>query len=152
LEFSLNLVEPTGHLLAVQWLTNGSPVPEATNSSLILLPSALGNGVHTISAQVADSTPLVRTDPGNSLRQTRTWTLTVNLPWLQLTAPRSLAAGGFTFHVAGLAPQGFAIWASTNLVDWQSVATNALVNGHSDYTNTSATNLARQYFRAVTPP
>ena len=102
--------------------------------------------------RVTDPTPLVRTDPSNTLSQTLTWTVTVTQPQLQLTAPRWLVPDAFTFRVTGVAPQGFAILASTNLVDWQAVATNFLVNGSYDYTNASGLDWSRQFFRAVTPP
>jgi len=117
-----------------------------------LLPAALGNGVHTVMGRVTDPTPLVRTDPSNTLSQTLTWTLTVTQPQLQLTAPRWIFPDAFTFRVTGVAPQGFAIFASTNLLDWQAVATNFFVNGYYDYTNASGESLTRQFFRAVTPP
>lgn len=152
LNFAVTTLQPSSHALSVQWLTNGTEFPEATNSNFMILPASLGNGIHTVSAHVVDSSPLVRTDPVNSLSQTLTWTVTVIQPQLQLTAPRWLGPGGFTFRVAGVAPQGFAILASTNLVHWQSVATNTLVSGQYDYTNTSGTNLPRQFFRAATPP
>lgn len=152
LSFSVSLIEPTGHALTIQWLTNGTPVPEATNTSLALPATALGYGSHTVSGRVTDPTAWVRTDTSNWLSQTLTWTVTVIQPQLQLTASRWLGPGGFTFRVAGVAPQGFAILASTNLVHWQSVATNTLVSGQYDYTNTSGTNLPRQFFRAATPP
>lgn len=152
LSFSLSLIEPTGHSLAIQWLTNGAPLPTATNASLVLPATALGYGSHTVSGRVADPTPWVRTDPSNWLSQTQTWTVTVIQPQLQLTAPRWLGLGRFTFRVLGEAPQGFAILASTNLVDWQSVSTNTLVNGHYDYTNPSGTSFSQQFFRALTPP
>ena len=52
-----------------------------TNPTFTLLPTALGNGHHTISA-VADSTSLVRNDPTNLLAQTVTWAVNVNLTQL----------------------------------------------------------------------
>jgi hypothetical protein len=152
LSFSLNLMEPTGPVLAVQWLTNSSPVPAATNATLTLEAAVLGVGSHTVSARVTDPTARVRTDPGNLLSQQLTWTVMVTQSQLELTAPRWLGATGFTFRVTGVAPQGFAILASTNLINWQSVATNPLIGGIYDYTNTSATNRPQQFFRAVTPP
>ena len=152
LNFNLSLLKPTDHALAVQWLTNGIPVRDATNSAFLILPEALGDGTNTVSARVTDSTPRVRTDANNLLSQTQTWTLILDLPQLHLTSPQWLVAGGFTFRVTGVAPAGFAIQASTNLVSWAAVATNSLVGGHYDYTNTSGSNQPQKFFRAVTPP
>jgi len=152
LNFSVTPLQPATHALQVQWLTNGTALAEATNSTCTILPASLGNGNHTVTARVADDTPLVRTDPGNALSQTLTWTVTVTLPQLQLTAPRWLASGAFTFRVAGFAPQGFALLASTNLLHWQTLVTNTLVNGYYDYTNANAADQPAQFFHAVALP
>jgi len=152
LNFSLNQLQPTGHALAIQWLTNGTPITGATNASLGLMPADLGNGSHIVLGRVTDTTPLVRTDTSNLLSQTLTWAVTVSLPQLQLTAPRWLGGGKFAVHMAGVAPQGFSIQASTNLLNWLSLSTNTLVNGQYDYTNTQGTNFPIRFFRAVTPP
>jgi hypothetical protein len=152
LSFALTVMQPAGHALNVQWLTNGTAISGATNSVLTILPAALGNGTNSITGRVIDSTPLVRTDMSNLLSQTLTWNVTVNLPQLQLSAPRWLGAGGFAFRISGVAPQGFAIHASTNLSNWTSIATNNLVNGQFDYTNQSGASFPVRMFRAVTPP
>jgi len=152
LNFTLTPMEPDSHPLDIQWLTNGTPVPGATNSTFTISPAALGSGTQTVVARLMDFTPLVRTDTSNWLRQTLTWTVTVSVPPLQLSAPRWLGGGKFAVHVAGVAPQGFSIQASTNLVKWLPVSTNTLVNGHYDYTNTQGTSIPIRFFRAVTPP
>lgn len=152
LNFALTVLHPITHALNVQWLTNGIPIAEATNTAFTILPAALGNGTNTVSGRVIDATPLVRTDPTNWLSQTQTWTVAVNLPQLQLSAPHWLGAGKFSVHVAGVAPQGFAIQASTNLMNWAAIATNILVNGQYDYTNAQGTSHPFRFFRAVTPP
>ncbi len=153
LSFTLTALQPASHALAIQWLTNGVSVPYATNLVFPVLPAALSNGAYNkVAARILDPTALVRTDPSNLLSQTLTWTLNVNLPQLQLSAPRWLAGGKFALHVTGVAPQGFSIRASTNLLTWLSVSTNALVNGQYDYTNTQGTNFPIRFFRAVTPP
>lgn len=152
LSFALTVLHPATHALNVQWLTNGTPVAEATNTTFTILPAALGSGTNTVSGRVTDPTPLVRTDTSNLLSQTLTWTVNVNLPQLQLSAPRWLGAGKFAFRISGVAPQGFAIHASTNLSNWTPIATNNLVNGQFDYTNQSGASFPVRMFRAVTPP
>jgi len=152
LSLALSVLQPATHALRVQWLTNGTAIAGATNSVLTILPAALRNATNTVTVQVTDFTPLVRTDASNLLSQTLTWTLTVNLPQLQLSAPRWLGAGKFAFRISGVAPQGFAIHASANLSNWTSLATNNLVNGQFDYTNQSGASFPVRLFRAVALP
>jgi len=152
LNFALTLLQPSTHALAVQWLTNGAAAANATNANFSIAPVALGNGTNTVTASVMDPTPLVRTDTSNLLSQTRSWTVTVSIPMLQLSAPHTVPGGGFAFRVSGVAPAGFAVQASANLAAWTSLTTNMLVNGQFDYTNFGGSNLPIRLFRAITPP
>ncbi|MCL4785305.1 MAG: hypothetical protein KJ070_00725 [Verrucomicrobia bacterium] len=151
-QFALTTLQPIGHTLTVQWLTNGIPIATATNTTLTVSPDSLNNGLNVIAAQISDPTPFVRTDPQDLLRQTVTWMVNVSLPAMELSAPRWLNSNQFAFRISGVAPQGFAIQTSTNLTDWASVATNFLVNGQFDYTNQAGANPSARLFRAVTPP
>ena len=151
LTFAVSLLQPATHALSVQWLTNGVTVAGATNSSFSILPALLANGTNTVTARVNDSTPWVRNDPTNYLVQTQAWTLTVSLPLLQLKSPRWLGGGKFAFQVAGIAPQGFVLQGSSNLVIWTPLTTNPLVNGVFEYTN-QVGGLPVRFYRAFTPP
>ena len=151
LTFSLTLLQPATHNLSVQWYTNNTAVPGATNPACTVSPVPLGNGNHTVSAVVRDDTPLVRNDPANLLAQTVTWALNVNLPQLRLDSPLWLARGEFAFRIAGNAPQGVVVQSSTNLLNWVSLATNPLVGGQLWYTNPSAAASPRTFYRALTP-
>ena len=128
-----------------------APASDATNLTFQLSPGSLGNGAHTVRAVVNDSTPLVRSDPGNLLRGTNTWSVTISLNELGLIDPLFLSDGRFRLTVTGNAPQGFVIQASTNLVNWTPLSTNNLSGGRFDYTNSSQTNTAR-FYRAYSPP
>lgn len=152
LNFAITAVQPTGHPLSIQWLTNYVPVGGATNPAFSTSSMTLGNGNHTVSVRVADTTPYVRTDSSNLLTQTLTWNVSVAVSSLTLNAPRWLSSGAFAFRVSGVAPQGFAIQVSTNFTNWIALSTNDLVNGHLDYTNYNGSSLPLQIFRAVTPP
>ncbi|MBE0540175.1 MAG: hypothetical protein IH623_02210 [Verrucomicrobia bacterium] len=152
LEFSLAMVQPSSHALSIQWLTNGTPVPDATGNTFRVLPELLSNGLNTITAQVVDPTPLVRTDPTNVLAQTVGWAVDVDLPYLQLDEPRWLDGGRFTFRVSGVAPEGFLIQASSNFTVWTPLLTNSLVNGQFQYTNLNSGQFASRFFRAVVLP
>jgi hypothetical protein len=152
LSFALTTLQPTNQSLTIQWLTNGIAVLGATNAGLTIPPIALYNGTNTVTAQVTDLTPFVRTDTSNLLSQTLTWNVNVSLPHLELSTPRWLGTGTFAFRVSGVAPQGFAIQSSTNLADWTPVATNTLVNGHFDYTNEATADFPVRMYRAVGLP
>lgn len=150
--FSVTTLQPLNHNLSVQWFTNNVTVTGATNPTFILSPTSLGNGSRTVKAVVNDATDLVRNDPTGSLRQTNTWNLTISLNDLALVSARYLNANQFRFTVAGSAPAGFVIQASTNLLDWTSLSTNNLNGGRYDFTNSNLTNLNRRYYRTVSPP
>jgi hypothetical protein len=150
LTFGLALLQPATHSLSVQWYTNSMALSGATNPNLILSPTALGNGHHTVSAVVRDNTSLVRNDPTNLLTQTVTWTLNVNLVQLRLDSPLWLTGGKLAFRIVGNAPQGVVVQGSTNLLDWVRLATNSLGAGQFWYTNSSAGTSPRTFYRAVT--
>jgi hypothetical protein len=152
LTFSLTLLQPSSHQLTVQWSTNGTPLPGATNAVLTLSPLGLGNGVHQVRAVASDPTPLVRNDPTGLLLQTVTWTANVSILQLSLDSFASLPGGDFAFRVNGYAPAGFTVQSSTNLTAWLSLNTNYLTAGQFWYTNYGAGTVPRKFFRAVTPP
>lgn len=152
LNFTVAPMQPTGHGLTIQWLTNGTLFVGATNSVFSITPMSLGNGSNTISVQVTDPTTFVRTDLSNRLSQELTWNVNVALLYLELSSPRWVAPDTFAFRVSGAAPQGFVVQASTNLADWTTLSTNYLVNGAFDYTNQNVVNAGIRLFRAATPP
>ena len=152
LTFTLSLLQPTTHNLNVQWFTNSVVRSGATNLSFTLLPIALSNGTNRISAEVKDTTSLVRNDPTNLLSQMVTWTVDVNLPQLRLDSPLWLTGGKFAFRVCGNAPQGFVIQSSTNLSNWAPLATNYLVAGQFWHTNSPTGSSPRKFYRATALP
>jgi hypothetical protein len=61
-----------------------------------------------------------------------------------------MTAGGFQMRVNGLAGAGPAIvYASTNLVDWESILTNSPVVGSWDLLDADATNRPMRFYRAA---
>ena len=150
LNFSVSILQPTTHGLSVQWQTNGVNVPDATNTSYAFDPAAFTNGNHSLRAIVRDDTTWVRNDPGNLLRATNTWSVTVALPKLWLEAPQALAGGQFRFTVRGSNVTNFTVRASTNLTSWTSLSTNALSSGQFSFTNGAS--LPHRFYRAVAPP
>jgi hypothetical protein len=65
----------------------------------------------------------------------------------QLNSPAQLPAGGFIFLVSGTAPQGSILEASTNLLTWVPLATNAPTSTPFWVTNSSPRSLQFQFFR-----
>jgi len=150
INFTVSLLQPATHNLTVQWQTNGVTVSGATNASLSLDSETFANGTNLVTALVRDQTSLVRNDPSNLLSQNLTWTVNVSAPQLRLDSPQTVSGGKFAFQISGNAPLGFSIQSSTNLVNWTPVVTNSLLMGYFWYTNQSS--VARQFFRARTPP
>jgi hypothetical protein len=148
--FSVAALQPLSHALAIQWQLNGTDLTAATNSTFIFNPDGVTNGSHALRAIVRDETDWVRNDPANLLASTNTWNVTVSVPRLWIESPVALAGGGFRFTVRGSAVTNFTIKASTNLANWTSLSTNALVAGQFNFTNVSG--LPLRFYRAVAPP
>jgi hypothetical protein len=152
LSFNISVLQPRTHNLTIQWRTNGVVVAGTTTSNFSLSPALLGNGSHTIQTEVRDGTAAVRVDPTQLLAQTVNWNVNVSLLELRLDSSQRLATGAFSFRISGVAPQGFVIQGSTNLLDWIPLATNSLAGGEFYFTNGSAFDLSNRFYRAVTPP
>ncbi|MCX6896588.1 MAG: M64 family metallo-endopeptidase [Verrucomicrobia bacterium] len=148
--FSLTQLQPSTHNLDIQWLTNGVPVPGATGATFSFTPASFTNGNNVLRARVTDGTTLVRTDAGNALSNAVTWNINVALTRLQLLSAAWLTNGQFTFAVSGDAPFGFVIQTSTNLVDWTPLATNSLINGVFNFTNTPG--FDKRFYRTIVTP
>lgn len=78
--FSFTNLVPPGNNPQVTWSVDGQPVPGQTGSSFVLDSTAIAPGAHTVSVTVRDQTAIVRQDPQNTLRDTRTWNVTVTDP------------------------------------------------------------------------
>lgn len=150
--FSVSPLLPLTHSLSVQWQTNGINVMDATNTSYTFNPASVTNGNYVLRAIVRDDTAWVRNDPGNLLRATNVWNLTVAVPQLWLESPQALAGGQFRFTVRGSNVTNFTVKASTNLTSWTSISTNALSAGQFNFTNSGLTNLPWRFYRTVAPP
>jgi hypothetical protein len=150
--FNFLTLQPNNHALAVQWFTNGVAVPGATGTNYNLSPARFANGTNTVRARILDTTSLVMNDPTNLLSNSVSWTLTVGISDLRLVSPRWLTNGRFAFTVTGTVPQNFSVLASTNFSNWLSLATNALVAGQFNYTNTNANTFPRRFYRTQVLP
>jgi hypothetical protein len=134
--------------LAIQWRTNATPVPAATNQQFTIRPQLLNTGSNQVSVTVRDITPYVRTDPAGALSQTIEWTLQLQRLPLVLDSASFAKGSQFVFRVLGNAPGGFVIESSTNFQNWNGKSTNPPLAGQVWITN--SVNSSRQYFRALT--
>ena len=151
LTFSLNLLQPATHPLTVQWLTNGMPMIDATNSAVTISASLLNSATSHVCARVFDPTALVRNDPSNLLTQTVTWIVRIEIPQMSLDTPAKLQDGRFCFRVTGTAPQGFVVETSSDLANWNFLTTNMPLDGEMFFTSGTPAGLGQQFFRAYAP-
>ncbi len=72
-------VTPVNHALDIQWSINGTPVPGA-NADTFDTTQLASPGVYTVTATVADNTPLVRDEAARAafMTEQRTWTVTLD--------------------------------------------------------------------------
>jgi Ca2+-binding RTX toxin-like protein len=78
--FQVTVPTPDTHSLSATWYVDNSAV--ATGLTFTFNSGTFGTGPHTVQVIVEDPTPKVRNDPGNVLRDDRTWMVTVNAPAL----------------------------------------------------------------------
>lgn len=78
--FSFTHFVPAGNNPLIQWKLDGAVVAGATTTSWSLDTTNLALGNHTVEASITDRTPIVRQDPSNTMRETRTWTVAVSDP------------------------------------------------------------------------
>jgi hypothetical protein len=144
--FSLDTV-PVGSF-EVQWRTNATLVPAATNLLFTIDPQLLKPGSNQLSVTIRDATQFVRTDPNGALSQTIEWTLQVQTVPLLLDTPLFEAGPRFAFRVSGKAPEGFTIESSPDLRNWDAISTHPPLGGLVWITNSVSS--SRKYFRALT--
>jgi hypothetical protein len=144
LTFSINKVGVES--LAIQWSTNATRVPAATNLQFTIFPQFLNPGSNNVSVTVHDATPFVRTDQKGALSQNIEWELQVQPSPLLMDSPVLGAGPSFVFRVSGNAPGGFLIESSPDLKIWDCVSSNSPLAGLAWITNSVTSSY--QYFRA----
>jgi len=107
-------------------------------------------GSHTLRIE-ADTTGAVpeSNENDNSYTKSLIVSSTNNVP-PQLSAPSRTAKGPFQFTLTGIPLRSYEISASTNLKNWQVLTTlvNSNGNGVLPYTDPSATNFTRRFYRS----
>ena len=74
-----NLV-PTANSPLITWKIDGVVQTNQQSNGLFVSTAGMTLGAHTVSVEVQDQTPFVRNDPGNVMRESHTWNVTVTDP------------------------------------------------------------------------
>jgi len=122
----------------VQWHLNGQPIAGATDATLTLAALASEHeGAYVLS--VSNPAGQVETEPVSVL---------IGAP-LKLGSMKIAASNHANFRLVGLHSTTYLIQASTNLIHWQTIATNFTDSGVLSYLDSCSTNYAIQFYRAV---
>jgi hypothetical protein len=78
--FSFTNSVPAANSPLITWKLDGQVQSGATGTSFVLDSANVSIGQHTVEVSVQDRTALVRHDPNNLMRETRTWLVTVADP------------------------------------------------------------------------
>ncbi len=71
----------------------------------------------------------------------------------QLNELRTVSGGGFSFRLSGIPDATYWIQSSTNLIDWETIATNTLpAEGHLQITDPASIGSSQRFYRAVNIP
>ena len=138
----LRLMAAGAFPLSYQWNCNGTNIPGATNTVLVLTnvqPSQAGNS-YTLTATnmfgTATNAPILLGEEPFAFNTSSTS--------LQLTA------NGLQLQVDGVyATNSVIIYASTNLTGWLPILTNPPATGSVLFLDSSATNLLQRFYRAT---
>jgi hypothetical protein len=86
------------------------------------------------------------------LRIGLSWAAVTPVQQFTLTAPTRLGNGAFQFGYTNVSGKSATIYASTNLTTWSSVGVATQVfPGYYQFTDPSATNYARRFYRLRSP-
>jgi autotransporter-associated beta strand protein len=104
-------------------------------------------------APVVTSIRVAVADSGSPpLSATQSFWVTVNLPALPTLSAPSMNNGAFQLSVSGDAGPDYALWASTNLVNWNPVLTNYSATPPVWFTDPAATNYSQRFYRIILGP
>lgn len=120
--FSITHIVPAGNAPLITWKLDGNVIPSATGTSHVLDSTATALGVHTLEVGVLDRTPMVRSDPNSTLRETRTWQVTINDP-----NAANLRVPSFTANATFVTPGATVTLSPTITNDGPGVASNFAV-------------------------
>ena len=82
--FQVTSLKPLSHSLDTVWYVDGTS--RGAGSQFVLPSSGLSPGIHTVTVEVHDPTPMVRSDPASVLTDSHSWTVVTGNPTLRLAA------------------------------------------------------------------
>ena len=126
--------------LAYQWFWNGSNLPAATGSSLVL-----GN----ITLEQAGSYSVVITNIAGSTNTGNAVLSVYASAAPMLSGPVFQGGGQFQFGLTGVPGFKYSVWASTNLTDWDPLQTNL---SPFIFTDTNSVLFPSRFYRALYLP
>jgi hypothetical protein len=131
--FSVVTLQPNTFNLNVQWFTNNVACGGATNSSFTIYATILPFGSNQVRVEVTDSTPTVRTDPNQLLKDSRTWQVQILNPLLEWRWLQGAIVLSWTTNA-----QGFVLEYKTALdplISWQPAGVPTVVSNRYTFTD-----------------
>ncbi len=96
---------------------------------------------------------LVVTDSGSpNLSATQTFNVTVNLPAPPTIQPASFTNGQFSFNITGASGPDYLVQASTNLINWITIATNNAPTPPFLWSDPDTNLFTRRFYRILLAP
>jgi hypothetical protein len=128
-----------------QWRFNGSDLPGATSSTLVV-SNAQASGIYSVVVNVAANPGTPPIAPATFSAQ-----LTVN-GQVALASPQRLTDGSFRGVLQGaVSNEMYVIEVSTNLINWATSSTIRYTNSSTPFTDSAATNSPKRFYRARLP-
>jgi len=136
---SVATLRPTTFNLNVQWFTNNAACGGATNSSFTIHATTLPFGSNQVRVEVADTNPVVRSDPSQVLKDSRSWQVQILSPRLEYQR----LPGGIVLSWTTNA-QGFVLESKTNLgplISWQPAGVPTVASNRYTFTDSIGQNV-----------
>lgn len=131
--FSVVTLQPNTFNLNVQWFTNNVACSGSTNSAFTIAPATLPFGTNQVRVEVTDANPVVRTDPGQLLKDRRTWNVLILSPLLECHYLQGTIVLSWTTNA-----QGFVLQCKTGLdplISWRSAGVPTVVSNRYTFTD-----------------
>ena len=135
-----------------QWQCNGvdlkTPGSSGTKLLTLLDPVITYTQPHNTPANAGVYTVKLTSTLGASRTSSNAVLKIVNTP-VAFSSARP-GTNGFQLHLTGITGVNYVVYASSNLVNWVPVYTNASLSGSADYTDTEAAHLSSRYYKVLT--
>jgi len=137
--------DSTGRIRQVDFFANGSLVGTVLSGPFTLVWSNVTAGAYTLNARAIDEFGVSATSAPVTI------TVTATVP-AAFTNAIVLANRQFAFRITASANQMLVIQVSTNLTEWEPIATNNASNGLMDFIDQDTVHFSRRFYRATVKP